>query len=133
MSDSQYSILMVDDSRDYRNLVLHFLGELPCEITTADDGEDAVEQFSRHNFDLIIMDIIMPLMDGVDATAAIRKIETETRRPPTPILALSMEESMETATDCINAGASRMLLKPIGQEGLLDTVREMLGMPSNSQ
>lgn len=130
MTDSQYSILMVDDSRDYRELVLHYLGQLPCEIFTAEDGEDAVEMFANQNFDLIIMDIIMPLMDGVEATAAIREMEAETGREPTPILALSMEESAETAVDSINAGASRMLLKPVKQEELVRAVSEMLGMKS---
>ncbi len=131
MPNSPYSILVVDDSRDYRNLILHYLNELPCKATIASDGEDAVEAFSQGNFDLVLMDIIMPLMDGVDATAAIRKIEAEKGTPPTPILALSMEESMETATDCINAGASRMILKPVAKQELVSVISEMLEFDSN--
>lgn len=126
MPESPYSILIVDDSIDYRNLLELYLNDFPCELTKVGDGEDAVEAASENDFDLIIMDIIMPLMDGVDATAAIRLQEEANGKRKTPILALSMEDSIETATDCINAGATRMILKPASRSDLLDVIREML-------
>ncbi|QJB55700.1 response regulator [Pseudodesulfovibrio sp. zrk46] len=128
MRDSLYFILLVDDSPNYRALLSHYLGDLQCEITEARDGEEAVELFAEKNFDLIIMDIIMPLMDGVDAIRAIRKLEREQRRNPVPILALSGESSLENRVDSMGAGADRMLTKIVDEAGAVATVREMLGI-----
>ncbi|MDC0335996.1 response regulator [Pseudodesulfovibrio sp.] len=126
MSQSQYSILVVDDSQEYLNMVSHYLAELPCSVTLASDGKEGVELFSEGDFDLVIMDIIMPGMDGVEAMETIRKLETQWSSPPVPILSLSIESSVETAVQCINAGATRMIIKPVSQRGLHDAVCELL-------
>jgi len=127
MSDVSYSILVVDDSEDYRNLVCHYLSDFPCTISQAQDGEDAVELFARGQFDLVIMDIIMPLMDGVDAIAAIRENESQRDVAPTPILALSGEKSAETGRDCIKAGSNTILIKPVSRQELVGTVCSLVG------
>lgn len=93
----------------------------------ASDGEEAVDRFAQNHYDLVIMDIIMPLMDGVDATAAIRRFEKKNGRKETPILALSVEDTMETSEDCMNAGTTRMISKPVGREALVAAVAELLG------
>lgn len=129
MPKTTYSVLLVDDSRDYRNLLSLYLSELPCEMTIAVDGEDAVEAYAAREFDLVIMDIIMPLMDGVDAIEAIRRMEQESARNPIPILAMSMEDAMDTSADCIRVGATRMLLKSSSRQDLLNTVSELLDVP----
>lgn len=126
MSDSTFSILVVDDSEDYRSLLCLFLRQLPCTIHEARDGEEAVEMFAETSFDLILMDVIMPLMDGVDAISEIRKIE-DGSNGHVPIVALSGEDSQETGEDCLKAGADRMLLKPVPKDVLLGTIKEMLG------
>lgn len=126
MDKKPCSILVVDDSEDYRNLLSLYLEELSCETIHAHDGEDAVELCETRRFDVIIMDIIMPLMDGVEAIRAIRKLEVSKGRDRTPILALSAEGSVETGVDSMDAGASRMLVKPVSREGLVGTIRELL-------
>jgi CheY-like chemotaxis protein len=126
MDQKQYSILIVDDSETDRALLYNYLDELNCNITHAVDGEDAVELCESTRFDLIMMDIIMPLMDGVDAIREIRKIEIRTGRTKTPILALSAEESVETGVDSMSAGATRMQTKPLTRQGFLNTVKELL-------
>lgn len=130
MTPSNCSLLIVDDSEDYLNLLYRYLDGLGCTITVARDGEDAVELCEHKQFDLIIMDIIMPLMDGVDAIRAIRRMEAQTRRHPIPILALSGEGSLQTGVDSMDAGATRMLVKPITRQELCATVREMMGSPA---
>ncbi len=121
---NSFSILIVDDDERHRLLVRRFLQGLPFKAFEASDGEEAVEIFVREDIDLVIMDIIMPLMDGVDAIAAIRK--TEAGRSVTPVLALSAEGSVETGLDCLGAGANRLLIKPVSRQGLLETVCGML-------
>lgn len=126
--ESPLAILIADDSEDFRSLLKVFLKPVPCIVTEAADGEEAVELFGRHQYDLIIMDIIMPLMDGVDAIAAIRTVETKRRNGRTPIIALSGEDSVETGVDCLQAGADRMLLKPVSRAGLVQTVCGLLNI-----
>jgi len=127
MHKKSYAILVVDDSRDFRNLLSNYLAQLPCDVVYAHDGEDAVALCESRRFDLIIMDIIMPLMDGVDAIRAIRRQEVRKRRPKTPILALSAESSIQTGVDSMDAGATRMLVKPVTCHGFLEIVRDMFG------
>lgn len=117
---------MVDDSEDYRALLKVYLKDLPCTVDEACDGEEAVELFDRGQYDLVIMDIIMPLMDGVEAIAAIRKIEGRRGDRKTPVLSLSAEGSVETGLDCLQAGADRMVLKPVSRHGLVAAVCELL-------
>jgi len=121
------SILIVDDSEDFLNLLYTYLDGVGCTIAVARDGEDAVDLCEHKRFDLIIMDIIMPLMDGVEAIRAIRRMEAQTRRPPTPILAISGEGSLQTGVDSMDAGATRMLVKPITSQDIQSTVMEMMG------
>lgn len=125
MPDSS-SILVVDDNEDFRALLRLHLRALPCIVSEARDGEEAVELYEKHDYDLIVMDVIMPLMDGVDAIAAIRKQEAADGRRSS-IVALSGEDSEETGRDCLAAGADRVLIKPIDRKTLLGAVKEMLG------
>ena len=75
MPRARYSILVADDSPDFRNLLRLYLESLDADIVQARDGEEAVELCEERRFDLIVMDIIMPLMDGVDANRNLRKLE----------------------------------------------------------
>lgn len=120
------SILVVDDSEDFRSLVSNYLRELDCVLSYASDGEDALEMYEACRPDLVVMDIIMPLMDGVDAIRGIRELELAKGLEKVPILAVSAEDSVETVADSMDAGATRMLHKPFGRAPLVETVRELL-------
>lgn len=124
-----YSLLIVDDSEDFRSLLKVYLKNIFCTVDEAGDGEDGVELFEQGQYDLVIMDIIMPLMDGVDAICAIREIETTQHRVRIPIIALSGEDSVETGVECLRAGADRMLLKPVSRKGLLEAVCTLMTIP----
>lgn len=130
MPRSPHTILVVDDSTDFRNLLSNYLQEMDVDIVHARDGEEAVELCETGRFDLIIMDIIMPLMDGVEAIREIRRQEVRLRQERTPILAISAEDSVETGVDSMDAGATRMLIKPVSRSGLLATARELVGKRS---
>jgi len=126
MKNYPYSILVVDDCKEERDLVRLYLKDIPCVIDEACDGEDAVEKFLQGSYDIVLMDIIMPLMDGVEAISAIREIELKQGQKHTPMLSLSGEQSVATSLDCMKAGVDRMLIKPFSRQGLLDVVCELL-------
>lgn len=132
MQGSPYSILVVDDSESYRLLVRHYLKDMPFHIDEAYDGKEAVELFAEGRYDIILMDIIMPVMDGVEAITAIRSLEATQGIAPTPILSLSSEYAVATGVKCLQAGANRILIKPVSRRGLVATVCEMLGVDPES-
>lgn len=80
-----------------------------CHVTVADNGEEAVNQFDQHPFDLVLMDIQMPIMDGLTATRIIRRRETRTGKHA-PIIAVTAGFDRET---CLDAGMDEHLQKPI--------------------
>ena len=82
-------ILVADDSADNRLLISAFLKNTPYKIDEVENGALAVEHFVAHKYDLVLMDIQMPVMDGHAATRAIRDWERDNHRAPTPIVALS--------------------------------------------
>ena len=83
------SILVAEDFPDNRILVEAYLKASPHTVTYVEDGERAVEAFSRGRFDLVLMDVQMPVMDGLSATRAIRNLERADSRPPVRIIALT--------------------------------------------
>src|SRR5262249_37870835 len=82
-------ILLADDSGDNRALIAAFLKDSPHTIDGVENGARAVERFKDGNYDLVLMDLQMPVMDGDEAAREIRRFERENLRPHTPIVALS--------------------------------------------
>jgi CheY-like chemotaxis protein len=82
-------ILLVDDSADNRLLVQAYLKTYPYQLDLAENGEVAVEKFKSGKYDLVLMDMRMPVMDGYTATIAIRAWESQSGSEPTPIIALT--------------------------------------------
>ncbi|MBP6941291.1 MAG: response regulator [Syntrophorhabdaceae bacterium] len=112
-------ILLVDDSEDNRLLIRSFLKKTPYVIDTANNGLAAVEQYKTAPYDLILMDIQMPVMDGYAATKEIRDWERSNKREPTPVLALTAYALQEEIRKSYDAGCSGHLTKPIKKNDLL--------------
>jgi len=112
-------ILLVDDSEDNRRLIRSFLKKTPYVIDTANNGLAAVEQYKTAPYDLILMDIQMPVMDGYAATKEIRDWERSNKREPTPVLALTAYALQEEIRKSYAAGCSGHLTKPIKKNDLL--------------
>ena len=117
-------ILLVEDSEDNRFLMQTYLKGSLHELTFAADGQDAVDQFRAGTFDLILMDMHMPVMDGLTATRAIRVLEQNQGLPATPIVALTANASPKDAEICRTAGCSAYLSKPISKSRLLSAIEE---------
>ncbi len=111
-------ILAVDDSKDNQFLVKAYLKSLPYKLTFADNGRIAVEKFKASRFDLVLMDLQMPEMDGYTATQLIREWETQEKMPPTPVVAVSAHDQ-ESVSDRYKASHfSSYLVKPISPNQL---------------
>lgn len=118
------SILLVDDSKDNRLLIQIYLKKTPYRIDIAVNGEMAVEKFQSGSYDLVLMDMEMPVMDGYTATRTIRMWEAETGVKKTPILALTAHALREERQRCLEAGCSAHVSKPIKKAPLMAAIRE---------
>jgi CheY-like chemotaxis protein len=92
----------------------------------AGDGREAVEAFAAGGFDLVLMDIQMPIMNGVDATVAIRRLEAEQGAPRTPILAVSANIMTDQVEGYLAAGMDGVLAKPLSPEALYAAIEQAL-------
>jgi signal transduction histidine kinase/CheY-like chemotaxis protein/HPt (histidine-containing phosphotransfer) domain-containing protein len=120
---SRFRILMADDTEDNRFLLLSYLRDLPCSVDIAQNGQMAVAKFRSGQYDLVLMDIEMPVMDGYAATRAIRAFERQSGGSgPVPIIALTAHAFVEMAAKSAEAGFTAHLAKPIRKTTLLDAL-----------
>ncbi len=119
-------ILIVDDSEDNRQLIMLYLKKLRYQLDIAENGEEAIEKYKNKKYDLILMDIQMPVMDGYRATAIIRDLEHEHDQKPTPIIALTAHAFKEDAERSIKAGCTGHLTKPIKKATLVETIEKLI-------
>jgi CheY-like chemotaxis protein/HPt (histidine-containing phosphotransfer) domain-containing protein len=116
----QYHILLVDDVEIYREMGRVILKRLGHRVTLANNGEEAVTLASQQAFDMIFMDIQMPLLDGFGATARIRNDE-ELTRLRVPIIAMTCP-SQGVREKCFAAGMDGYLSKPVQREDVVSTI-----------
>lgn len=116
------SILLVDDSEDNRLLIQAYLKKTGHTVDTAENGEMAVNKFKSGRYDLVLMDMRMPVMDGYAATSDIRRWESETGRTPAPIIALTAYASGEDAEKSLKAGCTAHIPKPVKKAELLEAI-----------
>ena len=120
-------VLIVEDDEVNAKVLSLYLSKLDCEFDVASNGLEAVNQIKRGNhYSIIIMDCMMPIMDGYQATAEIRKLERELRLTPTPIVALTANTLEQDLNKCLESGMDRYLLKPIDKNLLFETIEEFV-------
>jgi len=117
-------ILLAEDSLDNRTLILAYLKRTPHVIEVAENGALAFEKCQTQSFDLVLMDVQMPVMDGYTATKAIREWERTRGCPPLPIIALTAHARQEDVETSKAAGCTAHLTKPIKKTTLLSAVSE---------
>ena len=120
-------ILLAEDSPDNQVLVRSYLKQTPYRLDIADHGAIAFELFKNGHYDLILMDIQMPVMDGYDATKAIRAWEREHDLPPTQIIALTALALKEDGIKILDAGCNAHMTKPIKKHTLLEVLQACKG------
>ena len=117
-------ILLVEDNEDNKNLILAYLRKTPHKIDTAENGKIAVEKFKSGSYDLVLMDIEMPVMDGYAATKEIRKWEKYKSMETTPVIALTAHAMKEHEQKSIDAGCNGHVIKPIKKARLMETINK---------
>lgn len=120
----QTHILIVDDNATNRMVAAALCETFGCTTETAEDGVEAVEAARSTRFDLVLMDIRMPRMDGVEATRAIRRLPGALGK--TPIVALTANCDPEAARLYLAAGMNGVVEKPIKPDKLLSTLQAVL-------
>ena len=120
-------ILLVEDSSDNQVLVRSYLKSTPYQVDVAEHGGVAVEQFKRGRYDVILMDMNMPVMDGYEATKAIRAWEQDQDLPKTQIIALTALVLKEEGEKILEAGCNAHMTKPIKRQTLLEVLQACEG------
>ncbi|WP_421684319.1 response regulator [Stutzerimonas urumqiensis] len=126
-------VLCVDDNPANLLLVKTLLGDLGAEVTAVDNGHAAIEAVQQASFDLIFMDIQMPIMDGRETTVAIRRWEGETGTPPTPVVALTAHALANEKRALLQSGLDDYLTKPISDRQLSQVVLKWTGLALRGQ
>jgi PAS domain S-box-containing protein len=118
-------VLLAEDHDINRKVVELMLDCIGCDLTSVEDGEEAVKAVMAHRYDIVLMDMQMPVMDGLTAIRLIRKQEQETGAPRTPIFTLSANAMQEHVEASMAAGADRHLTKPITAAALLGALADV--------
>ena len=119
-------VLLAEDNPVNQKLAIHLLEGAGHEVRLAHNGVQAVELYRRETFDLVCMDLQMPEMGGIDATAEIRQIERE-RKTRTPIIALTAHAMQGDRQRCLDADMDGYVSKPIGRQQLEEEISRVLG------
>lgn len=118
------SVLVVDDEYDIRQLLSTMLTLLGYQSFVARDGLEALEKIPECNPDVLILDVMMPRMDGLTLC---RKLRDTAETAELPIIMLSGKAHQEAIQEGLQAGANRYLLKPTGLDELTRNINEVLG------
>jgi len=117
-------VLLAEDTPANQKLVLHVLGKRGHHVAVAGDGREALAQLEQENFDVVLMDVQMPEMDGFQATAEIRRFD-DRRKARVPIIAMTAHALKGDRERCLDAGMDAYLSKPIDGEELIETVERL--------
>jgi len=124
-SKEDLPILVVDDNQVNQTLVMTLLQRGGYRVTLAASGREAVEKFQNHRFCVILMDVQMPDLDGLEATRAIRQLERKHERLRTPIVAMTANAMRGDRERCLESGMDEYLAKPIRTKQLLAVIDTM--------
>ncbi len=126
-------VLVADDHPTNQHVARLVLAEVGAEVTAVMDGEAALQAFVTGAFDLILMDMQMPVRDGLSATSAIRQVEAQYARPRTPIIMLTANATAEHIASSLSAGADMHLAKPFSVYDLLGAISSLIDQHPQSR
>ena len=120
-------ILLVEDNLMNQKVVIFNLKKLNCKITPVANGRDALEHFKNDEFDIVLMDIMLPEMNGYQITEEIRKIEKENNvNNPVAIIALTANTYENDKEKCLRIGMNDYLSKPFSAKQLIKAIEKFI-------
>ncbi len=122
-------VLLAEDDSMNRELISAMLTNIGCQLEIAQNGRDAVDILKEKPIDLVLMDISMPVMDGLTATTQARRFDNNHMNRQVPIVALTAHALEEDMNRFIDAGMNQVLIKPVTKESLAETVSRHCKMP----
>jgi two-component system, OmpR family, response regulator QseB len=117
-------VLIVDDNAMNRRVIKHMLDTSGVIMAEADDGETGLELFDVEAFDLVLMDLRMPKMDGLTAIRHIRARKDD--KAKAPIIVVTADNARDIRERCLAAGADDVLLKPVAMQALFDAMGRVM-------
>lgn len=123
MTEVEYKkVLVAEDSSVIQNLLKKILLFENCKITSAKDGQSVLDKFEAEDFDLVIMDINLPVLNGLEATKRIRS--GKTKKAKTPIIGISGNAKNLPVSDFYEAGMNEYIQKPLDYDKLIELVKK---------
>ena len=122
-------VLVADDNRTNRNVLAAILGAAGHEVTMATDGDEALDLLEAGGIDILLLDVNMPRLNGIDACRMWRQIEGG--RSHLPIIGVTADATAETEQRCSNAGMDMRITKPVNSAFLLNAIENLCGGESN--
>lgn len=120
-------ILLVEDNLMNQKVVMFNLKKLNCDITPVSNGKEAFEIFKKNTYDLILMDIMLPEMNGYEITIEIRKFEKLNKIPnPVTIIALTANTYENDKEKCFSVGMNEYLSKPFTAQQLIKLIEKYI-------
>ncbi|MCD9149679.1 hybrid sensor histidine kinase/response regulator [Pseudophaeobacter flagellatus] len=123
-------VLVAEDNRTNRLVVTKMLKGADFDISLAVNGAEAVALYEEHQPDIVLMDMMMPVMDGVEATMKIREMEVAQQIPPCRIIALTANALDSHREKCLTAGMDDFLSKPLRKNALLAAINNWVATPT---
>jgi len=120
-------ILVVDDDRPLRHGLSQLLELAGYEVCTAEDGLEATEALAGQRFDLLLTDLKMPRMDGIELTREARR-----RLPWIPVIVLTGIGDLESVQEILQAGTVELVTKPFEANQMLSTIKRLLEIAANA-
>ena len=120
-------ILLADDTAVNLSLATKLLKRRGHDITAVEDGLQAFEAFKKDSFDVVLMDIHMPVMDGLESTSKIREFEaSDTSRPPTAIIAMTANNEQSDHEIYLKSGMNGIITKPLEIKKVVTQIRDII-------
>jgi signal transduction histidine kinase/ActR/RegA family two-component response regulator len=126
-SAKKIRILLAEDQPINRKIVIGLLKRYDWQIISAENGEEAVEKYSTEHFDLILMDVQMPKVDGFEATRQIRQIE-EKSGIRIPIIAMTAHAMKGDKEKCLDSGMDYYITKPVDSKELIELIQKVVAV-----
>ncbi len=124
----KFRVLVVDDEIDFRDTIVDRLRMRNLDVTGVESGEKAIELLDEHNFDVVILDVKMPGMDGIDTLREMKRV-----KPLMEVLMLTGHASVESGIESMKLGAFDYIMKPADIDDLIDKMRQAFEKKSNHE